>query len=243
MKKHYTLWLLVPLLAWASCNFNALRKATAIDLSQLEPLVAMEKGPCFGRCPVYSMKVYENGVASYEGKQFSDLEGLHVKRISKTALAELKSTLESANLFRFQDAYRSRLPDLQSVKITYYTEDRYKSIIGKDGRPGPVVEIQELLEEIVEGGGWEPKNAESGEKDSNIVENQMRVQLMNGVDINAWVRRYRRQEMTLIRGISANSNYWLVGFNAQKNEPEEVLAIVQADVQVVNAEFDRKAGQ
>ncbi len=243
MRKHYTLWLLVSLLTWGGCNFNALRKVTAIDLGQLELLVAMEKSPCFGRCPVYSMKVYQNGVASYDGKQFSELEGLHVKRISNAALSELKSTLADANLFRFQDAYRSRLPDLQSVKITYYTEDRYKSIIGKDGRPEPVLKIQELLEEIVENGGWQPKNAESGEKDSNIVENQMRVQLMNGVDINAWVRRYRRQEMTLIRGISANSNYWLVGFNAQKNEPEEVLAIVQADVQVVNAEFDRKAGQ
>jgi len=243
MRKPYTLWLLVPLLAWTSCNFNALRKVTAIDLSQLEPLVAMEKGPCFGRCPVYSMTVYQNGVASYDGKQYSDLEGLQVKRISNAALAELKSTLESANLFRFQDAYRSRLPDLQSVKITYYTEDRYKSIIGKDGRPKPVTEIQQLLEEIVNGGGWEPKNPEGTDEDSNIIENEMRVQLMNGVDINAWVRRYRRQEMELLRAISANSNYWLVGFNAQKNDPEEVLAIVQADLQVLNAEFNRKAGQ
>jgi len=244
MKKPYTLYLLVLLVSWTACTILPLKKVTSIDLSQLDPLATMEKGPCFGQCPVYILKIYDNGVASYEGKQFTELEGLHVKRISNNELEELQSTLETANLFRFQDAYRSRLPDLQSVKITYYTDDRYKSIIGKDGRPQEVMEIQKLLENIVESGGWEKKEAK---KDSDlpnyIVENQMRVQLMDGVDINAWVRRYRRQEMEIVRSISANTNYWLVEFNAEQNDPEEVLAVVQADLQVVNAEFNRKAGQ
>lgn len=204
----------------------------------------MEKGPCFGQCPVYALTIYDNGVASYEGKQFSELQGLYVKRLPKDQLQELKKQLEEANLWRFQDAYRGQLPDLQSVKITYYTDSGVKSIIGKDGRPAEVMNIQKTLEAIAESGHWEAKEEQAKtDLPANIIANQIRVQLMNGVDINAWTRQYSRQGMQIIRSISPNSNYWLVGFDANRNDPKEVLAVVQADIQVVNAEFDRKAGR
>ncbi len=213
----------------------------SVDLTKLEKLVEMSKGPCYGRCPVYTLVVYDNGVVTYEGKQNTDRKGLFINQISDSALKALVSQLVAAKLDQFQDAYRGRIPDLQTVTITYYGGQYRKRIVGKDGRPQAVLDIQATLEDIANQEGWELKAAEASDLPNYIVDNQIRLQLKEDVDVNAWVRKYRRQQMRVIKSMSSSSNFWLLEFNADRNDPQEVLAIVQADLQVISAAFNRQS--
>jgi len=213
-----------------------------IDLSKSEKLIEMSKGACYGRCPVYDLVIYENGIMTYEGKRFTERQGLYIKKMPESDLKELKNTLKAANLRQYRDAYRARVPDLQTVSLTYYEGDFIKTIIGKDGRPEKVMEIQGELERFADSESWELRTSTGGDGlPEYIVENELRVSLEDNVDINAWVRKYRKQGMQVVKNMSKNNNLWLVEFNAVKNDPREVLAIVQADLEVASAEFNRKA--
>jgi len=211
------------------------------NLNELDKLVEMSKGPCYGRCPVYDFVIYDNGIMTYEGKRFTERQGLYIKKMSESELKELKATLAAANLRQFRDAYRARVPDLQSVSITYYKDDYIKTIIGKDGRPEKVMEIQGELEKFAESDDWQLYAKQGDDLPEYIVEDELRIVLQENVDINAWVRKYRRQGMEVVKSMSTSNNLWLVSFNATKNDSREVLAIVQADLEVANAEFNRKA--
>ncbi|MEN0046913.1 MAG: DUF6438 domain-containing protein [Bacteroidota bacterium] len=214
---------------------------TETNLNELTKLVEMSKGPCYGRCPVYDFTIYDNGIMTYEGKRFTEREGLYIKKMSESDLKELKSLLQAANLRQFRDAYRARVPDLQSVSITYHMDDYMKTIIGKDGRPEKVMEVQGELEKYAESSDWQLYAKQGDDLPEYIVEDELRIVLNDNVDINAWVRKYRRQGMEVVRNMSRSNNLWLVSFNGTKNDPKEVLAIVQADLEVANAEFNRKA--
>lgn len=227
-----------------SCSFiQELIPKKAVDLTKLEKLVEMSKGPCYGRCPVYTLVVYKNGTVTYEGQQNTDRQGLYINEISDSDLKALITQLVDARLHQFQDAYRGRIPDLQTVSITYFGGPYPKKIVGKDGRPEQVMDIQATLEAIANKKGWELKVGEASEFPDYIVDNQIRLQLREDVDVNAWVRKYRRQQMRVIQSMSSSSNFWLLEFNAERNDPQEVLAIIQADLQVTSAEFNRKSSR
>ena len=241
MMTTYRNLLIFIILLITSCNFVNTYRLQETNLSNLKVLAQLSKGPCYGRCPVYNLVVYTNGVVTYEGLQFTDKEGLYVNKLPDTELRTLKTQLQTAELNKFNDAYRGRVPDLQTVTISYHGEDFVKTIVGKDGRPDKVMEIQAALEAIENLPNWQLRAApETTTADSNIANNQIRVQLKPEVDANAWVRKYGRQQMKIVNGLNANNNLWLMEFNAERSDPQEVLAIIQADFQVVNAEFNRK---
>src|SRR5690554_8070209 len=43
-------------------------------------IISFEKTPCFGRCPVYKIKVFESGFAIYEGINFAEKMGTYSTR-------------------------------------------------------------------------------------------------------------------------------------------------------------------
>ncbi len=225
----------------SACQTLSFLKKKPIDFSKLDKLVEISKSACFGRCPVYTMVVYSNGTISYDGKDNTEKRGLYSKQISDNQLKELKKFLETAKLEQFQDGYKSLVPDLPTVTITYYGGEYEKRIVGKDGRPEIVIELEERLDAIANAGGWTAVPKEKANTSSYIVENQIRLQLQPNVDINAWIQKYQRQQMRVIQNINANNSYWLLEFNAERNNPREVLGLIQADSQVVSAEFNRTA--
>ncbi|NJL76479.1 MAG: hypothetical protein HC892_17155 [Saprospiraceae bacterium] len=240
MKIQHSL-LIFSLFMLTSCSIINTYRLQETDLTNLNVLAQLSKGSCFGRCPVYHLIVYTNGVVTYEGLQFTDKQGLYINKLPDTELRTLKTLLQTAELNKFNDAYRGKVPDIQTVTISYHAEDFVKTIVGKDGRPEKVMEIQAALEAIENLPNWQLRTApETTSTNGNLASNQIRVQLKPEVDANAWVRKYGRQQMRIMTGLNANNNLWLVEFNAERSDPKEVLAIVQADLQVVNAEFHRK---
>ncbi|NJK84428.1 MAG: hypothetical protein HC912_12220 [Saprospiraceae bacterium] len=106
---------------------------------------------------------------------------------------------------QFQEAYRSQIPDLPTVTITYYGGEFEKRILGKDGRPALILELETQLDQIANSGDWTLVPQENKTTTNYIVEHQIRLQLEPNVDINAWIQKYQRQQMRVIQNISANN--------------------------------------
>ncbi|HRF38748.1 MAG TPA: DUF6438 domain-containing protein, partial [Saprospiraceae bacterium] len=134
MKNPVLLWpVLVLAAAITSCN----PPLSLVATDKLAPVIEMSKGACFGRCPVFTLTIYSNGVAAYKGERHTDKMGLYLKRLPKSELESLLLAFKKADLWQYPDVYRSQFPDLPAVNITYHEAERSKSILGKETRPEP----------------------------------------------------------------------------------------------------------
>lgn len=218
------------------------RPLTTNDMTKLKPRIEMFKGACFGSCPVYKLTIYEGGIASFEGQQFTDRMGLHTKKMEPAAYRELIKTFEEAQLWGYQNLYKAEVPDLPTVTITYYEGTQVKAIKGKDGRPAKIMELERMLTAIADAGGWERQagNSNNYGMPNDIIANELIVNLSPEVDAAVWVIQFAKQDMQIVKRISPNSPYWLFRFNADRGSPNEVLEAVRRDPYVLSAEFNRQ---
>ncbi len=213
------------------------------DLSRQEKIIEMEKGPCFGRCPIFKLTIYKNGMAAYEGERYTDRLGLHVKLLPKSTFEEIKQQFRDADLWRYRNVYKGRIPDLQTVTITYHEDGESKSITGKDGRPEVVMELESALDEIANSKGWTQKGEPTYGLPDNVIANELIVQLAGSVNVETWVRRFREYRLQPVEEISPGRNYWLLTFDTKTIEPPRMLERVRADRDVVGAEFNKKGAE
>jgi hypothetical protein len=232
------LLLFTGLLLLSSCSI--LNKNT--KLNELTRVIEMSKGPCFGTCPVFTISVYDNGVVSYKGERHTDKNGLYVKILKKAELQSLTNAFKNADLWQYRDVYKSQIPDLQTVTITYYEEGDIKSIVGKDGRPSVVLELENMLDAIADSDGWELKEKPTYGLPPNVTPDEIIVQLIDNVEAETWVRKYAKQEMKVVKALP-NDQYWLVKFNKDIMPPNEMIGFVRQDDYVVSAQFNTRRGR
>lgn len=213
---------------------------TSTNLESLTKIIEMKKGPCFGRCPVFTLSIYDNGLASYEGERFTDRLGVYIKPLSSNQFKQIKDAFVDANIWQYNDVYRGRIPDLQTVTIIYNEGNDSKSVMGKDGRPDVIMELEAMLDDVVNEEGWELKEKPESDLPDNVVPYELIVQIDSGIDINAWARKYSKQSMQVVKSLSPNGYFWLVSFDDQVIPPRQMLEFVRNDSDVVSAEFNKK---
>ena len=212
-----------------------------LKLNRLDRVVEMTKSPCYGRCPAFTLVIYEKGIVSYDGKRNTPRLGLYVKKLDNTTYQNLVSTFKKVNIWQFDNVYRGMYPDAPTVTISYHEEGDVKTILGKDGRPYPILELEAMLDNIANSDGWELLKAPPASAlPDNVIADELIVQLQNGMTASSWIRKYRRQEVEVVQNISKESNYWLVRYNSKMVPPVEMLAKVRGDGDVVGAEFNKK---
>ncbi|MEZ4991441.1 MAG: DUF6438 domain-containing protein [Saprospiraceae bacterium] len=229
------LGVLVFIFSLASCH--AILKDTKLE--DLEKVVSMSMGPCYGNCPVYTLTVYNNGVVSYEGERFTERRGTYIRDIGRKALKSLKQELVAANLWEFPSAFKSQIPDLATVTIEYFEDGRSKVIRGKDGRPPQVLKIQELLEQIADEGDWKQQTAPDMSLPEDYVAHELIVQLDPDVQPEQWSRQYSRLDLRVVKRLSPTNSFWLVRYNTDAMHPNEMLRTMRKDPDVLNVEFNK----
>ena len=124
----------------------------------------MEKNPCFGTCPFYTLTIYENGIASFEGKKDVEKMGLHTKILSPKEYEGVQRAFDASNFFELKDNYPSGLSDLPKTAITYHKDGKSKTVTGDIERPAIVLGLDKILTQIAESDGWALKeNSQSND--------------------------------------------------------------------------------
>lgn len=124
--------------------------------------IVLERGPCFGTCPVYSVVVSADGNVQYDGMQFVDILGQQSANLPADEVRTLYQAIESSGFFDLEDNYIVAATDLATVVTTVTMQGRTKSIshygLGcgsdLDSAPPELCEIEALLEDIAISNGW-----------------------------------------------------------------------------------------
>ena len=79
--------------AATSCRNRA--QADSAALTQA-PVVRLERGACFGRCPQYAVVLFENGSVRFDGHKNVDSLGAHQSTVKSKAVSALRKEFVSA---------------------------------------------------------------------------------------------------------------------------------------------------
>src|SRR5690606_20354565 len=89
-------------------------------------VISFDKTPCFGRCPVYKVKVYASGFAIYEGINFAEKMGTYSTRFKISQIENIYQSAVEIGYFEVKNEYNDPLiSDLPSTisRIKYNGND------------------------------------------------------------------------------------------------------------------------
>lgn len=150
MKQIFFLLLLFSLTA---CKQTKPLKSNLADLdaeNQKETIfISMERTPCLGKCPGYTITIYETGMVIYEGRDFVEREGKYTAMLSNEAMNELKNYIKSINFFNFKDKYDKEITDIPSCIVAVSLDGKYKKIIDRYEAPRELRDLEKLIDYYV----------------------------------------------------------------------------------------------
>jgi hypothetical protein len=119
-------------------------------------VASMERTPCFGRCPVYSVKIYDTGLLVYEAKKFADTTGCFYRVLSKQEMAGLRESFNRAGFFKLADKYpeEAKAPtDLPSCIVFYTDGTAQKTVTDKRWEtPETLTRLEKGLDSLIHAG-------------------------------------------------------------------------------------------
>lgn len=110
-----------------------------------DPLIQLTKKRCFGKCPVYDLYVYKDGLVKYNGIDHVKRRGKHEFTLSEDQLTEIKNVFEAAG-FETLESQEKKVRDLPITQISF--QHKKVQFIGND-IPKEVKKGIEFLERIV----------------------------------------------------------------------------------------------
>jgi hypothetical protein len=95
---------------------------TAQD-SEANVAITLERTPCFGTCPAYTVTIMDDGTVIYEGQNFVETMGEQTSEIDPETVASMVEAFTNAGYFEWDEAYDTQtVSDLPTV-TTSVTRD------------------------------------------------------------------------------------------------------------------------
>ena len=203
--------------------------------------VRLHSGACYGRCEVYGLELYENGLLLFQGERFTDKPGVWEKNIDRRRMLSLLDSFERADFENYPISFRSQIPDLPSTEITWYAADRtaYRTSF-KEYAPPELEQLALQLQRLARSDGWrqvsETIPTAEAPQVANAAREEIIVQLADGVRAEAWIVAYGKQNAQLVRRLSPTSNYYLITADPNLMAADELLEYLRRDESVLGAQ-------
>ncbi|MEP7293122.1 MAG: DUF6438 domain-containing protein [Chloroflexota bacterium] len=126
--------------------------------SMNSPMITLERQPCFGMCPVYTLSIFEDGTVVYVGIDHVAVMGVQIGAIEASQVELLVQEMELSGYFDWQDEYTQMLITDQPTAITSIaTDEQYKQIVRYDGDPNApigLVRFEDRIDRVVNVSQW-----------------------------------------------------------------------------------------
>lgn len=134
------------------CTAQQHKKKSKTKLKQ--GFIEMKKTVCYGRCPVYSIKITSEGKAIYYGEKNVDKVGHYEKILTTEQTKELFDAFNKTDFWKFQEEYKGKVTDVPSTIITYNYDGKSKTVTAQWDAPEEFKNLASLVEKVVDLEGW-----------------------------------------------------------------------------------------
>jgi hypothetical protein len=121
-------------------------------------VISLERGPCFGSCPVYRVTMYGDGTVRYDGMDHVRTRGSQTAVISSGTVKQLVDEIERIGFFTLRDSYTEvSVTDAPTVVLSVAADGkkkRLKHYLGDFKAPKTLEAIETRIDEVAGTGRW-----------------------------------------------------------------------------------------
>lgn len=163
--------LLVLVILIAGCDAGAKPTPPPPLVREHVLLASIDRGACYGTCPVYTLAVYRDGTVEYEGKLYVKTTGKAAGTVTDEQMAALDKLFTSDHYLAYDSKYTSYdVTDESSARTAYRppgaretkTVDHYA---GDSKAPESLTKLEDRFDAIVQSERWIGTDAERDKLD------------------------------------------------------------------------------
>lgn len=98
--------------------------------------ITLERRPCYGTCPVYTLTLNADGTALYNGVRYAARTGKYKGTFWANDLTRLAPLLDRMGFWKLQSEYRTMATDQSTQVLTVVTDKGTKKVL-EYGHQGP----------------------------------------------------------------------------------------------------------
>lgn len=153
-------FIVLILISTAACaSKKKVAKTDTNDVAQLSQVLSLSKTACFGECPVFTLKIYNNGLAVLDGKKFLRHIGLYEMMLTSEEMKALIKTCDEGELFALKDDYTERVMDIPTTTLVYNRDGKTKKISGNMKFPVGFKSVVKDCMDLLDDDRWALKKA------------------------------------------------------------------------------------
>ncbi|MFT6716344.1 MAG: hypothetical protein ACJA0Q_000980 [Saprospiraceae bacterium] len=138
-------------------NSNSITEETVTKTNEVKKveLLTFKRTSCFGRCPVYDLKIYSDKTCEVDGKLFFIVEGIHQGALTQSQYDDVLKRIKDINYFELKDVYDD--PFVQDIPASYVSvqlDGKAKSIKSRYNSPKELTIFLTYLHELTIGMVW-----------------------------------------------------------------------------------------
>jgi len=117
--------------------------------------VTLQRGACFGSCPIYEVTLAADGAATWHGERFVDRVGDYQGQADLNDVGRLNRFVSRAGFLGWEPEYVANVTDLPNYFLTVVTEEQTRTVrqYGVD-EPADFWVIATLVDHIAESVDW-----------------------------------------------------------------------------------------
>ena len=119
------------------CNYK-------IEDRKEKEIISINRGACYGTCPIYSFNIFSDMSAVYHGKNFVEKTGTIVFKLSEEEINSILQKANEINYCKMESEYTEMITDLPTTHIKIFD----KKITDYYGAPKELKELEKLIDYI-----------------------------------------------------------------------------------------------
>ena len=114
------------------------------DRKEVKEIISINRGACFGTCPIYSISIFSDMNVVYHGKKFVDKIGTIEFKLSEEEINSILQKANEINYCKMESEYTEMITDLPTTHIRIFD----KKITDYYGAPKELKELEKLIDYI-----------------------------------------------------------------------------------------------
>lgn len=213
------------------------------DPKEVMPVIKMVKNACFGRCPVYSLTIHNDGNVVYVGNSNTPKMGTFAKQIPTEDMAALLKEFDAINFWEMDEVYPSQMQDLPKTIITLMRKDTSKSVTGDHFRPQSLMALDKKLVDIADSKeGWTltEKHKDAKALPDYFIKDEIITKFGPNVMIEQYIKDHEKYGMAIKKKVAPNLDLWIITYDTTTMDPSLMLRYMKNSVEVAEAEFNKE---
>ncbi len=130
------------------------------DTKPVEPVVIarLKRMPCYGKCPSFELKIYDDGMVKYHGMAHVDRLGYYAGHAGKEAIVNIQSKAEEIGFFSLAGQYpRAGAPQIYDMPETttfIQIDGQAHTIKNRHDSPPALYKLEQFIEAQLADVSW-----------------------------------------------------------------------------------------